>query len=249
MLGIDVDVQLVERWRAWLMPRQQPFRVPRCLADQRGWTDGRARLTLDVRDAFELYDVRETDAIVWLDRRRAAALPREVRAGQPTPHRWPTADGGRDLATAIRYVERGRRTSRHSEVDRTQWAAVADLLPGARGHAGTFAPRSGPNCFATVMAAAGLAGAADEWMQVEPFETWLAGATRAGGDDRTPGTVFIWRDRNGRAAHAAVTLGGGWMLQKSSQGWMSPRQVLDVRQAEFSARFPGLRLHRRRIVA
>jgi len=86
-------------------------------------------------------------------------------------------------------------------------------------------------------------------MQVEPFETWLRAATRAGGDDRLPATVLVWRDRAGRAAHAAVTLGAGWLLQKSSQGWMSPRQVLDVRQGKYSARFSGLRLHRRQIVA
>ena len=76
-----------------------------------------------------------------------------------------------------------------------------------------------------------------------------AAATRAGGEDRTPGTVLVWRDTDGRPGHAAVALGGGWLLQKSSQGWMSPRQVLDVRQGKYSARFPGLRLSRRRITA
>ncbi len=248
VLGIDVDFRLVERWRAWLMPRVQPFQVPRCLADQHGWTDDRARLTLEVVDAFGLYDVRGTDALVWLSRREAARLPPEVRERQPAPHRWPAADEDRNRSTVLRYVERGRRTSRHHEVDGKQWAAAADVLPGARGQAGTFALRSGPNCFGTVMAAAGLAGAADEWMQVAPFEDWLSAATRAGGDDRMPGTVLVRRGRDGRPAHAAVTLGGGWLLQKASQGWMSPRQVLDVRQGKYSARFPGLRLHRRRIL-
>jgi hypothetical protein len=56
--------------------------------------------------------------------------------------------------------------SRHGEVK--SWPT--EILPRARELAGTFPGGSGPNCFGTVMAAAGVEGAADEWMQRQPFD-------------------------------------------------------------------------------
>jgi len=44
---------------------------------------------------------------------------------------------------------------------------------------------------------------------------------------------------------AAVTLGDGWALNKASQGWMSPVQVLPVREVILRSRYRGLRLGRR----
>ena len=81
-------------------------------------------------------------------------------------------------------------------------------------------------------------------MQREPFEAWLAVSARIGGNDADPGTVLVWRDPDGAAQHAAVTLGDGWALHKPSQGWMSPTKVLSVGDAKFSAREKGRRLHR-----
>lgn len=43
------------------------------------------------------------------------------------------------------------------------------MLPDARELAGTSGNGSGPNCLGTVMAAAGVRGAADEWMQQAPL--------------------------------------------------------------------------------
>jgi cell wall-associated NlpC family hydrolase len=107
--------------------------------------------------------------------------------------------------------------------------------------------RAGPNCFGTVMAAAGTPGADSTWMQREPFESWLAESTVAGGRDDDPGTVLVWRDREGQVQHAAVTLGDGWALHKPSQGWMSPTKVLGVREVIFSARQRGHHLERRQV--
>ena len=121
------------------------------------------------------------------------------------------------------------------------------MLPGARGLAGTFPVGSGPNCFGTVMGAAGVTGAAEEWMQLEPFDAWVAASTRPGGEDGAPGTVLVWRTAGGEPAHAAITLGDGWALNKASQGWMSPTQVLTVRQVINRSRYRGLRLSRRHV--
>jgi len=81
--------------------------------------------------------------------------------------------------------------------------------------------------------------------QREPFETWLAAATRPGGQDDEPGTVLVWRSASGLVQHAAVTLSAGWALHKPSQGWMSPTKVLTVGQVKLSARCVDRRLTRR----
>lgn len=73
--------------------------------------------------------------------------------------------------------------SLHAEVAESTWSAIAGLLPRARELAGTFPDGSGPNCFGTVMAACGVEGAAEEWMQRQPFDAWLAESTTRGGRD------------------------------------------------------------------
>nr|WP_274636786.1 hypothetical protein [Microbacterium bovistercoris] len=241
VLGIDVAPVLAARWREWLMPACQPFVIPGDVATVRGWSDERAELTFEVADAFELYDVARDQAIVFLDRTQARSLPPDLRRTQRARHRWPTGDVSADIERTVRFVERARLPSRHTEV--TEW-----ILPGARELGGTFPDGSGPNCFGVVMAAAGVTGAAGKWMQIAPFERWVEASTIDGGSDDEPGTVLLWRDQRGEPAHAAVTLGGGYALNKSSQGWMSPTQVLTVREVINRSRYRGLRLERRRIV-
>ncbi|MGN6611034.1 MAG: hypothetical protein ACTHLJ_04615, partial [Angustibacter sp.] len=73
---------------------------------------------------------------------------------------WPSLIAGHEREVLREYIEEGRRPSRHDEVSETAWRAATSLLPGARELAGTFPAASGPNCFGTVMAAAGVPGAA-----------------------------------------------------------------------------------------
>ncbi len=94
------------------------------------------------------------------------------------------------------------------------------------------------------MAAAGVSEAAETWMLQQPFEDWLSTVSVPGGTDTAPGTVLVWRSPEGRVLHAAVTIGGGYALHKPSQGWMSPRKVLTVREVIASARQTGRRLER-----
>jgi hypothetical protein len=161
---------------------------------------------------------------------------------------WPSLLAGIEERVLRDYVEEGRRPSRHDEVPAGVWDAAVQLLPQARRLAGTFPAGSGPNCFGTVMAAAGVPGAEAVWMQREPFEHWLAERTRPGGRDDEPGTVLVWRSPDGRVQHAAVTLGDGWVLHKPSQGWMSPTKVLTVAECKASSRAVGRRLERRSLV-
>lgn len=243
-----VDESLVDKWRGWLMPAEQPFVVPGSTARELGLESDRRRLSPELRDSFNLYGLPRDRSVCWLSHHRVQLLPREVRRSQPAPHHWPTGSDN-DADRVVRLVERGRRPSRHREVDEQVWRRVSSVLPSARGLAGAFASKSGPNCFGTVMAAAGETGAADIWMQRDPFERWLAAATREGGRDSDPGTVLVWRGSDHLVQHAVVTLGEGWALHKASQGWMSPTVVLDVTDAKFSSRSPGHHLERRRVVS
>ena len=157
---------------------------------------------------------------------------------------WPSLLGGIEQQTLTDYVEQGRRPSRHDEVPEHCWASARYLLPGARRLAGKFATGSGPNCFGTVMAAVGVAGAESVWMQREPFEHWLAESARPGGRETDPGTVMVWRSRDGMVQHTAVTIGSGWAVHKPSQGWFDPVKVLSIGGVKSSARTVGHRLQR-----
>ncbi|BCJ26506.1 hypothetical protein [Actinocatenispora sera] len=246
VLGIDVDTTRLRQWRDWLMPDAQPYLVPAGSAAGFGRTDEPNRLTPELRDTFELYDLSGR-AVVWLTRRQARELPPAVRGAQPAAHRWPSRDESRTSARIVRYIEFGRRVSRHRNVSEATWRAAAGTLPNARALAGRFPAHSGPNCFGAVMAAAGVDGAERLWMQREPFESWLAERTARGGRDHELGTVLVWRSPDGLVQHAAVTLGDGWALHKPSQGWMSPTKVLRVEDVKLSSRAVGRHLHRHHI--
>ena len=248
MRALDIDVERSDlvQWLEWLMPTHQPFLVPHAHADRLGLDDRPEQLTMELRDSFWIYGDQD-DAVCWLDRAGSRALPIDVRRAQPERHRWRTRDEEADLARLVRYLEEGRRPTRHREVGAATWRACEALLAGARALAGTFPGRSGPNCFGTVMGAAGVVGAAQTWVVREPFEDWLADATVAGGSDGDAGTVLVWRSPDGLVQHAAVTLGDGFALHKPSQGWQSPTKVLTVQEAKMSARAAGRHLHRYRL--
>lgn len=256
VLGVDVDDHLLERWRTWYAPMRQPFRVDDLapqIASQIPISNVAA--TAEWRDTFFLYGGTWT----WLTEDEFESLPVAVRralqsrrrtAMRPKPSPvWPSTllQGGDDPLRS--WVEAGVAPSEHAWVSGATWKHALRMLPGAVMLAGTFpSTGSGPNCFATVVAAADGAAVdvADQWMQIEDFEVWLGrrtvpwtGASR----DVEPGTVLVWTE-HGRLAHAAITLGDGWVLNKPSQSWSSPRLVWTVRRLVQSWRFPGTKLSR-----
>ena len=175
------------------------------------------------------------------------ALVGESVRRQADGHRfvwWPSLLAGHEEEVLGTYIEEGRRASRHDDVPAETWRRARTVLPGAQDLAGTCAVGSGPNCFGTVMAAAGVHGAASEWIQREPFERWLADNACPGGHDDQAGTVLVWRSPDHLLQHAAVAIGDGWVLHKPSQGWMSPIKILTADDAKRSARAHGRRLHR-----
>lgn len=247
VLGIAVERRDLEEWLDWYMPDVQPFLVPRDVATRLGLEDEPGRLTMELRDTYWIYGDQQ-DAVCWLDRAASRTLPPAVRREQHVVHRWRSGDVESDVLRLVRYLEEGRRRSRHTEVGDESWSQLASLLPGARRAGGTFPGRSGPNCFATVMAAAGVPGAGEVWMLREPFEDWLDGSTIRGGTDDAPGTVLVWRSPDGLVQHAAITIGHDLALHKPSQGWQSPTKVLTTAEAKLSSRAKGRRLSRHTLV-
>ncbi|MFE7405290.1 hypothetical protein [Isoptericola sp. NPDC057559] len=253
-LDIDVPDALADRWSGWFAPARRPFVAPAALAARLRLPDERGGLVPEERDAFDLYGLADDDAVVRLDRAAYRSLAPGLRtelAHQPAGPRWPDA---RTTERLVRWVEEGCRPSRHDDVPGDVWErAAAAGLPRARELAGRFPERSGPNCFGTVMGAAGVEGAEREWMQRDPFERWLAERARpmprGPRHDDEPGVVLVWRTPAGAVEHAAVTLGDGWALHKRSQCWFSPVKVLAVDGVKAGGRAPGRRLRRYRIGA
>jgi hypothetical protein len=160
---------------------------------------------------------------------------------------WPTLVAPHVDAVLQRVLSEWQLACQRTSVPEEVWRAASSILPRARALSGTFARGSRGSsfargsatfCFATVMAAAGVQDPDDE-----PFEGWLAAHCTAGGADDLPGSVLVWRDADGHDTHAAVTLGGGWVLHKPGQEWLSPHQVVTVQDLIRLAP-PGVTLHR-----
>ncbi|ANE42883.1 hypothetical protein [Deinococcus puniceus] len=275
VLNIPVSPDVLARWAEWLAPPMQPFFLSEAEAtafDLPTLVYAEWNPSPELRDTFALWGLSAAAHRVsllseadWnglsLSVRRQLLrlqiaygrgnLPRAKAFADllPEPQRGRFVWWSSMLTPEIvaRAVSAESLACQREQVPDAVWQAAEALLPRARALAGTFAGGSGPNCFGTVMAAAGIAGAELEWMQRDPFEAFLAARTRSGGKDDRPGTLLVWRGAGGQVEHAAVTLGGDWALHKPSQSWMTPRVVLPTRALIRAYRTPGHRLERHRL--
>jgi hypothetical protein len=248
ILGIEVSDKTLARWAGWFAPDRQPFLVE---------GDRRVPVPPEIRDTFELYGLTERRVSVrWIDEARYFAMARkersellrdQVRLGRGLV---PSVSSlGEDEARSVRDQADGRRFVWWPSLltQENLRRVLGRFVTGGRAESQhSDVPGSGPNCFGTVMAAAGRRDAQHEWMQRESFEEWLRdSASATSSKDRdAAGIVMVWRNASGQADHAAVTLGSGWALHKPSQGWMSPSMVLRTDTLIRTVRMNGLRLQR-----
>ena len=208
------------------LSRPRRRRLVRSQVDRRRGAVPSVRRWADLLDVETLRDQADGQRFVW----------------------WPSMMPSSPERVLERFVAEEGDATRHCTVAASTWRSCEHVLPGARELAGTFANGSGPNCFGTVMAAAGVSGAAEAWMQQTPFDEWLAAACVRGGIDDEAGTVLVWRDSSGVPTHAAVTIGDGYALEKAGQTWWTPRVVAPVSEVKRATRAPGQRLERHQIV-
>lgn len=271
VLNILVSPDLLAGWADWLAPPMQPFFLTAAEASALGLSTVALadwQRTPELRDTFALWSLPDAaDRVALLSEedwnslsatvcRRLVRL--QVQHGRGNvPHAKAFADLWPRLGRFVwwpsmltpnlvaRAVAGKSQACQREQVPQAVWEAAEKLLPRAYTLTGTFAEASGPNCFGTVMAAAGVLGAELEWMQREPFEEFLSSRTRSGGNDDHSGTLLVWRGLGRQLEHAAVTLGGGWALHKPAQSWTAPRVVLPTRALIRAYRTPGHRLERR----
>lgn len=138
------------------------------------------------------------------------------------------------------YVSQDDSICHSSELAEGAWETIEQACgPMPRRLAGTFSPRSGPNCFSTTLAAATPDIAVGDriaalWLHQGPFLRGLAhlGFREVGriSDVRgvAPRSVIVWNDAEGQAQHACFVPLEGWALNKDAQGWQAPRQLLPL---------------------
>lgn len=251
-LGIPVSDEQIDRWLGFYAPGRQPFRLSHLDVEivRLIPVTAEVEVTDELRDTFFMYGGGDwawltEDEFADLSHRARPALADERRRRihpKPAPA-WPSDT--MIVPRLIRWIEAGARPSLHALAQDQLNQASAGPLPRALELAGTFPQGSGPNCFGIVMAAAGLP-VESNWVQQDQFAQWLAESTEPATRhslDHEPGRVLVWRE-NGELVHAAVTLGGGWVLQKQSQSWSSPTLVWTVEELIRSWRFPGTQLSR-----
>ncbi|MFZ5824563.1 MAG: hypothetical protein ACOY94_09570 [Bacillota bacterium] len=140
----------------------------------------------------------------------------------------------------LHFVSEERNSCLSGELSPEEWRRIEERHgPQIRLLAGTFAPESGPNCFATALAGATRSEAtalsiAGHWLHPEPFLRGLAER----GFELAPmpadlsalpeGAVILFVDAEKRPQHAAYYLGEGLVLNKDAQGWFVPRQIRPV---------------------
>jgi hypothetical protein len=269
-LAPEVQPFFVDSLRPWPRSTPGPGALPREVSDTfAAWRVDRSLETLWLDEASFLAMSRpERGALVkaQIQHRRGAvaSVRRWSDVLDPATLRsqgdgwrfvwWPSlvARNPRDVLT--RVVSRGPSgtepdglTSQHREVAGATWNRCADALPKARRVAGSFPTSSGPNCFSTVMSAAGVEDVAETFTSLGPFLAWLESACTKGGRDDAIGTVLVWRNSDGLPVHAAVTIGDGWILEKASGEWWTPIAVRPVADVIRANRQRGQRLERHHI--
>jgi len=109
---------------------------------------------------------------------------------------WPSLLDENPEPVMRAQVEDGQLATRHREVSEETWRRCNDAVPNARDIVGAFPESSGANCFGTTLAATGHAVIGDRALQA-PFESFLEEHCAPGGRDEDPGTVLVWRGRDG----------------------------------------------------
>lgn len=183
--------------------------------------------------------LRKVEAAIATSHRDRFAMPDGARLGLRYDAWWALSPEER-RRWLLHFVSAERNSCLSGSLSPEFWEWIEQVHgPQIAQLAGTFSPESGPNCFATTLAAATRSPAtalsiAGHWLHPEPFLRGLAerGYERSGLDpdpaELEPGAVILFVDGNERPQHAAYYLGEGLVLNKDGQGWFIHRQIRPV---------------------
>ncbi|WP_424951357.1 hypothetical protein [Deinococcus sp.] len=214
-----------------------------------------SHLPLSVRDTLNLHDVApEAEWALLLDEQGFLALPPDLRlellrsqqtfrrggvwqepqTGQPFvwwPSTWQALTPQARWEWLRGFLEEDRPPCRRRELPTAQRDLLRRRFPELPRLMGSFAQGSGPNCFGSVMAACGVPGVEGLWLHAPLLLRWLNRVASPSDTLDACGTVLVWRDAAGKAQHAALSLGDGWLFHKEAQAWFAPRQVVRLQDA------------------
>jgi hypothetical protein len=150
------------------------------------------------------------------------------------------------LSTATRwqwlaqFISEDRRACLSATLSPSAWTWIKQQHgPIIRQLAGSFAWSSGPNCFSTTLAAATpttrtATSIASFWLHQSPFMRGLAQRGYVLNQSLSvqgvvpPGAILVWGDSRGTLHHACFVIGQGLALNKDSQAWFVPRQIVPL---------------------
>ena len=193
----------------------------------------------------QVYASREVQSFVATLRDPAAVASRQSTTANGTVLLLDTNIWAQ-LAPAVReqwlvqFVTQQEPTYPTIRADAVPWAHFAERdLTWIRTVGNTFTATSGPNCFATTLAAISprkvAATVGTTWLWQAPFLHGIAacGYTKRLDDAPTRcaelnDAVLVWWDQHQVAHHACYLLGAGVALNKNGQAWYDARELAAV---------------------
>lgn len=137
-----------------------------------------------------------------------------------------------------KFISEDRSKCLSSTLSKSQWRHINKYFPSVK-HLIGFSDKSGPNCFATTLAARLEVKEARKvsglWLQSETFlrEIENRGYQKSGlqATEHLPdGSILIWQN-NSSIQHACFYLGDELVFNKDAQSWFAPRQILRLKTA------------------
>lgn len=134
-----------------------------------------------------------------------------------------------------RFVSEDRTDCLSTTLSKKEWQAIHNHYPAVKQLIG-YADSSGPNCFATTLAASLDVEKAryisSLWLQGETFLREIEKRSYQKSElevnaDLPDGSILVWQNDKG-IQHACFYLGNGLVFNKDAQTWFAPRQILKL---------------------
>jgi hypothetical protein len=134
-----------------------------------------------------------------------------------------------------KFVSEDRSECLSSQLSKKEWQSINKRYRAIK-HLVGFVDSSGPNCFATTLAALldveKAKGVSSLWLQSETFlrEIERRGYQKSNLEvnaNLPDGSILVWQNDNG-LQHACLYLGEGLAFNKDAQAWFAPRQILKL---------------------